>query len=99
LDPVVQALVERTQKRGSGGQQRGGSGGPPLLGPSIGGEERDGAILEIARELVVLDVEVQADADYRPAVLGAGLDQYSRQLAALYVDVVGPLDLAVEVGA
>jgi len=54
--------------------------------------------LKLRRELLFLDREVQADADCCPAVLGPGLDQDSGELAAFDVDVVGPLDLAGEVG-
>jgi len=64
----------------------------------IAGKDRNRGGSELGRELVFLDEEVQADADYCPAVLGAGLDQDSGELAAFYVDVVWPLDLAVEVG-
>jgi len=62
------------------------------------GEDRGGTTLEFGWELVILDVEVQADSYYCPAVLGAGLDQDSGELAAFDVDVVWPLDLALEIG-
>jgi len=64
----------------------------------IGGEDRNCRGSEVRRELVFLDREVEAYSDDSPAVLGAGLDQYSGQLAAFDVDVVWPLDLALEVG-
>jgi len=78
---MVKAVIKNfsswcgTEEGGSGGQQRGGPGGPPLLGPVIGVEDRGGRVTELGGELVGLDREVQADADYRPAVLGAGLDE------------------------
>jgi hypothetical protein len=42
------------------------------------------------------DGQVQADADYRPAVLRARLDQDAGELALFDEDVVGPLDAAAE---
>jgi len=70
---MVQALVEGIQEGGSPGQQRGGFGRPPLLDPMTVGEDRGGMATKLGWELVALDVEVEADSYYCPAVLGAGL--------------------------
>jgi hypothetical protein len=54
--------------------------------------------LKLGRELLWGNREVESDADHCPAVLGARLDQNPGQLAAFDVDVVGPLDLARQLG-
>jgi len=46
----------------------------------------------------LFDGQVEADADYCPAVLGLRLYQDAGQLAAFDPDVVGPLDLALDAG-
>ena len=55
-------------------------------------------VAQLRRELLGGDRQVEADADHRPAVLGAGLDQDPGQLAALDLDVVRPLDAALDPG-
>ena len=72
------------------------AGLPPTL--LSRGEERDRWLTEVGGELLRSYEEVEADADYRPAVLRLRLDQDAGQLAALEPDVVGPLDHALAAG-
>jgi hypothetical protein len=56
-------------------------------------------LTEVWRELLWSYGEVQADADYGPAILGLRLDQDSRELSSFEPDVVGPLDLTLDARA
>ena len=52
--------------------------------------ERARALAQLRRELRHVDRDVDADAEHRPVLLRAALDQDARDLAALQLDVVGP---------
>jgi hypothetical protein len=56
-------------------------------------------LTEVGGELLWSNGEIQADSDHGPAILGLGLYEDAGELAALEPDVVGPLDLARDVGA
>ncbi len=73
--PAAEARVERGERGADGGAAA----------------DRGRGLAQLLRELLRLDRDVEADADHRPAVLGAGLDQHPGALAPLDPDVVGPL--------
>src|SRR5882757_989482 len=61
-------------------------------------EKGRGAVAEFPWEVGFGDGEVEADAEDGPAVLGARLYEDAGELPTFEVDVVGPLDLAVDAG-
>ena len=58
--------------------------------------KRGRCVVKLGPELVLAGVHVEADADHGPTILGARLDQDSRQLALADQHVVRPLDQAVD---
>ena len=54
--------------------------------------QRARPIAQALGDLVDPERDVDPDAQYRPALLGPRLHENSRDLAAIYQDVVGPFD-------